>query len=446
MSPPRARLAIRPTPRLAWLFALSAPLAALLVSGFGSPSTWALAYPAMCLLLGALDLLLRLGLKVRMSFDFPRTLPLGREGRIAVRLDAGALGAPVLAEAAIELAGPLADTPVHRVSGPMTPAGLELFFPVRPARRGRLILRALWLRWSGPLGLCRFQVVWPLGESAIESVQDVGGIHGEALSFFQREASLGQKSQPFRGEGSEFDSLMEYSQGMDNRLIDWKRSARHHRLLAKDFRQERNHHIILAFDTGRLMREPVMGLTRLDHYVRAALLMAWVGIRSGDMVGAADFALNFNAFLKPGQGATHFSRLQRFTAALGYGGDETNFAASLAELKNRTPHRSLVVVFTEFIDVISAEFLVEGLGFLARRHTVVFVSTPDPVLAGLRDRAPSSLEDLAGSVISDGFARDRAIVLERVARLGIQAIDVPPAALGAAVLNRYLAIKQRGIL
>jgi uncharacterized protein (DUF58 family) len=233
---------------------------------------------------------------------------------------------------------------------------------------------------------------------------------------------------------------------MDNRLIDWKRSARHHRLLAKDLKQERNHHVILAFDTGRLMKEPVMGLTKLDHYVKAALLMAWVGLRSGDRVGAADFSLRFNAFLKPEHGSSHFSRLLKFTAALGYGDDETNFAASLAEFRTRTRHRSLVMVFTEFTDVISAEFLLEGLGLLAKKHAVVFVSTPDPVLAGLRDKAPASLEDLASSVIADGFARDRAIVLERIARLGVHSVDVPPQALGTAVLNKYLAMKQRVML
>jgi uncharacterized protein (DUF58 family) len=233
---------------------------------------------------------------------------------------------------------------------------------------------------------------------------------------------------------------------MDNRLIDWKRSARHHKLLAKDYRQERNHQIILAFDTGRLMIEPVHGIPKLDHYIIAALLMAWVGLLSGDMIGAADFALTFNTFLKPGRGASFFSKIQRFTASLRYSYDATNFAASLAELRTKVPHRSLIIFFTEFIDVISAEFMIEALESLAKKHSVFFVCTPDPLLENLKDKEPISALDLSSSVIADTFIRDRAIVLERVTRLGVQAIDAPPKALSVAILNKYLAIKQRGLL
>jgi uncharacterized protein (DUF58 family) len=280
----------------------------------------------------------------------------------------------------------------------------------------------------------------------IDTVQDVKGLHEAALTFFFRQADPGQKSQPFRGEGSEFDSLVEYQQGMDNRFIDWKRSARHRKLLAKDFKQERNHQIVLGFDTGRLTREDIFGRPRLDHYVRAALLMGWVALVSGDLVGAADFSLALNAFLKPNRGQSFFPRLQSFTSALDYGLNETNFVAGLADLKARIPHRSLIVIFTEFIDTISAEFLLEGLAMLIKKHAVLFVSAPEPRLNDLRDIPPNSLRDMATSVIADSFIRDRAIVLERITRLGVHTVDVPPRAMSAAILNRYLAIKQRGLL
>ncbi|MDR2386815.1 MAG: DUF58 domain-containing protein, partial [Deltaproteobacteria bacterium] len=346
----------------------------------------------------------------------------------------------------IELVGELSDSDSPMISGVMAQKNLELIMTITPKRRGRLLYKTMWLGWPGPLGLGYFTKNIPMFGIHTDSVQSVKGLHEAALSFFLRETEPGLKRQPFRGEGSEFDSLVEYYPGMDNRFIDWKRSARHHKLLAKDFRQERNHQIILAFDTGRLMSDPVYGLPKLDHYVRAALLMAWVGLLSGDMVGAADFALTFKAFLKPGRGAAFFSRLQAFTSGLNYSSLETNFAASLAELQTKVPHRSLIIFFTEFIDFISAEFMVEALGLLAKKHSVIFVCTPDPLLGALRDKPPSSMLDLASSVIADSFIRDRAIVLERVTRLGVQAIDAPPKALSSAILNRYLAIKQRGLL
>jgi uncharacterized protein (DUF58 family) len=440
---------IRPSARLAWIFSISVPLSSLLLAGFGSHFFWALVYPGLCIFLFLADAFLIRGLTIKATVTSPPVIPLGEEGLVLVHLDTRSqfIWHPVQVEVALETDGSLKDTLIETAKGLTGPQGLDLALTVKPTHRGKLILTKLWLRRKGTLGLATSVSRFNLDPGyVIDSVNPVKGLHEAALSFFMRETEPGLMKQPFRGEGSEFDSLIEYSQGMDNRFIDWKRSARHHKLLAKDFRQERNHQIVLAFDTGRLMREPVLGLPKLDHYVRAALLMAWVGLQSGDMVGAADFALTFNAFLKPGRGPQYFSRLQRFTAGLEYSFVETNFAASLAELRVRIPHRSLIVFFTEFIDVITAEFMIEALGLLVKKHSVIFVCTPDPLLASLKDKEPGTMLDLAGSVIADSFIRDRNIVLERITRLGIQAVDVPPKAMGTAILNKYLAIKQRGLL
>jgi uncharacterized protein (DUF58 family) len=136
----------------------------------------------------------------------------------------------------------------------------------------------------------------------------------------------------------------------------------------------------------------------------------------------------------------------RFAADLDYRTEETNFTAGLMELKGRLPHRSLVVIFTEFIDAVAAELLVEGLGLLAKKHMVVFVTTPDPLLATLREARPGSLTELSSAVIAESFQRDRALVLQRAARQGVHCLDVPPGAMTSAILNRYLVIKQRGLL
>jgi uncharacterized protein (DUF58 family) len=240
--------------------------------------------------------------------------------------------------------------------------------------------------------------------------------------------------------------LAEYAQGMDNRFIDWKRSARHKKLLVKEFVQERNHHVMLCFDAGRLMTEPVDGWQRLDRFIRAGLLLAWVSLKSGDLVGSAVFDLAFRDFLKPAAGLPYFARLQRFTAAISYRPTETNFTAGLFELQSRLTRRTLIVVFTEFIDPVNAEFLIDGVKLLAMRHMVVVVTMPDPLLGDLQAVRPSGFGDLAQAVIAGEFARERSIVLQRAARFGAHCLDVPPSALSAALLNRYLLIKQKGLM
>ncbi|MDR2405946.1 MAG: DUF58 domain-containing protein [Deltaproteobacteria bacterium] len=274
--------------------------------------------------------------------------------------------------------------------------------------------------------------------------QNIKKVYSDALNFISREHSVGQKSQPFRGEGSEFDNLTDFASGMDNRFIDWKHSARHRRLLAKEFRKEQNQHVILGFDTGRLMLEPIGNDTRLDHFIRAGLSLGWVSLRSGDLVGSSSFDMFFRNYLSPGRTPSFFTKLQGFTSKLDYTPAETNFTLSLTELMSRLKQRSLVVLFTEFSDSASATLLLECLELFVRRHAVIFVSTPDPTTQRLPQAEPTSLTAMAEAVIADKLNRERAIVLERMARLGVHTLDMKGAALTSALINRYLSLKKRG--
>ena len=49
-------------------------------------------------------------------------------------------------------------------------------------------------------------------------------------------------------------------------------------------------------------------------------------------------------------------------------------------------------------------------------------------------------------MIAHDFLRDRTIVLERLERLGVHCLDVPSRGLPVGLINRYLPIKQRGLL
>ncbi|MDR1656319.1 MAG: DUF58 domain-containing protein [Deltaproteobacteria bacterium] len=439
------RVRLRPTLKLAGLFAISVPLAAIFLVTSGSYWPTSFFFPALCLILLVADLSMTAPPKtLQLNLLCPDRIFLGALSEISLTVVGRISYRPTVIEVAAEIEGPAAGQP-PRGQGTFTGAMLKLKLPLTPARRGTIIFKRLWLRYCGPLGLCRV-CGWLNTDRSIDSLQNISGLHQSALMFFRHEANIGQKDQPFFGEGSEFDCLVDYAAGMDNRFIDWKHSARHHKMLAKEFRQEKNHQIILGFDTGRLMSEPVEGLPKLDHFVRAGLLLAWVSLASGDMVGAGGFDLSFRAFLKPNRGRRFFSRIQHFTSSLQYRTEETNFTAGLADLSGRLPRRSMIVVFTEFIDTITASFLVESLGLLARKHIVVFVTMPDPLLLRLTTQKPGSLYNLAQSVIADGFYRERAIVLEQAARLGVMCVDVPPKAMGTAILNRYLTIKQRGLL
>jgi uncharacterized protein (DUF58 family) len=317
--------------------------------------------------------------------------------------------------------------------------------PVTPRRRGEIFIDAIWLGWEGPFFLVRFTKRVKTSVR-IGVVPNVRAVQKTALEFLAREADLGLKVQRQSGEGAEFEALRDYMPGLDPRHIDWKRSARHHRLLSKEFQTERNHQIILAFDTGYLMGEPVDGLARLDHAINAALVLAWISLSSGDFVGVFAFDGMIRNYRAPERGLNRFRRIQNATAELAYHGEETNFTLGLAELSLRLNRRALVILFTDFVDTVTAELMIESLERTARRHVVVLVTLQDETLRQVMNGRPRDFGAMAQAIIAGDLQQDRQIVFERLERLGLHCLHIRGASLPTALVNRYLLIKQRGLL
>ena len=257
---------------------------------------------------------------------------------------------------------------------------------------------------------------------------------------------FGVKENRAIGEGSEFHQLRDFVQGMDVKSIDWKRSARRRALVAKELRAERNHHVILAIDNGYLMREEIAGLPKIDHAVTAALATAWAAAIGGDLVGHYAYDTQPRSFSKPEAGRIAFARMRSWAAELDYVTRETNHTLALTELNARTPKRSLIVIFTDFIDTTSAELLVENISILAKRHLLIFVAIRDPDLEALVEEVPEHMDGIATLIAANQTISERRLVLERLARLGVSVVDAKPGQITARLISTYLEIKAREMI
>jgi uncharacterized protein (DUF58 family) len=436
---------IRPTRRAVLLFALGVPLALVMV--IAAPGLWKLSfdYGALVLLAIGSDAFLAFPRRQLLAtVEPPKTLYVGERRSVSVGLTAAPHPRPTRFELMLEQRGSLDRPEILAVDLlPGGPAEAEL--PLRANRRGRVSIDRLWLRWQGPFALVEFVQRQAIDRS-IDVLPNVRGVQSAALQFFAREAIAGVKVQQEKGEGTEFDALREWAPGLDHRFMDWKHSARHRRLLSKEFKTESNHPVVLAFDTGYLMCEPMDGISRLDHAINAGLLLAWISLRGGDLVGIYGFDASIRKYLRPIAGLANYGRIQRATAELAYHHQETNFTLGLAELNLRLRRRVLVVLFTDFVDTVTAELLIESMQRVAARHAVIFVTLTDPLLRAAAETAPDRFEQVAEAVVAQDLMRDRRVVFERLARLGIHCLDVPSAGLSVGLINRYLMVKQRGLI
>lgn len=432
---------IYPT-RLAVLLAAAIAPVALLIGVF-RPGNWAVG-------LGLLVLLIVLGIADALIGARPRDA----EARVEAPGAAGVSETfavivhmafrrfvPRAVEVALDASGPVSAPMGWRAMAEGGAAAIAL----KAERRGTAIVEAVWLRWKGGLGLVWKQRFAEAGHIVLIS-PDIRPVRDEAPRLINRDALHGMIAQMQVGEGAEFEALADYRQGMDRRAIDWKTSARHTHLVAKEYRTERNNNIVMALDAGRAMCEPLDGVPRIDRAVSAALLTAFVALKGGDRVGLFAFDSRPRASSKPISGPRAFATLQRVAAGIDYSDNETNYTLAVATLAESLARRSLVVVFTEFADQISAELMLEAVGPLLKRHLVLFVVLRDEELEDFTAAEPQEPDDVSRAVTASALLRERRLVLTRLRHMGVHLVEASAAETGPAVVNAYLDLKRRALL
>jgi uncharacterized protein (DUF58 family) len=317
--------------------------------------------------------------------------------------------------------------------------------PLLMARRGTGRIERLWLRWRGPLGLTWRQKRIDV-DSSVLIMPDVRAVQERGAQVFQRHALQGLIAQINRGEGTDFDALVEYRSGMDRRAIDWKQSARHLKLHAKEFRSERNNQIVFAIDGGRQMSEPVGGLPRVDRAVSAMLLTGWVALKLGDRVALHAFDSRPRIASGLISGSAAFPELQRLAASIDYSGEETNYTFALTTLATRLTRRSMIVLFTEFTDLTSAGFMVRAARRMVETHLLLVVVLRDEELEAIADARPQRPEDVTRAVTAAALIRDRRLALTRLQHLGVHVIESEYDKVGERLVAGYIDLKRRNLL
>lgn len=436
---------ISPTSRAVWLMLSGVPV--MILIALLAPSLWVVAGGWVCAILLFLFVDAFLGASLRhfsVKLYPPPLLYVGSEQTIPATFSFAKGTLPGRMEVQLETNDFLEESEVKGLRG-WGERTRPYEFEVTPTRRGPAKLNKLWIRWKGPFGLIQKRVKKTL-DIEIPITPNIKWVKDEAMRLYARDANFGIKMQLDSGDGSEFDALREFTSGMDRRAIDWKHSARHRTLLAKEFRTERNHNIVFAFDTGRLMSEPLGGMPKIDRAINAGLLLNFVSLRGGDQTMIYGFDSNpgvSSGFLT---GQRSFTKVQDLAGRLDYSNEETNFTLALSTLAQKLQRRSLIIIFSDFVDTISAELMLENVARLTDRHLVLFATFEDDALKSLARAAPDTPEDISRAVIAGTLLDERDLVFKRLERMGVNIIETRPELFGGELVSRYLQIKRRDML
>lgn len=435
---------IYPTSRAVILIAIGAPVAAVLAAAM--PSLWAfgIAWAVMLCVLLLLDGLLAPKIS-ELSLDIPASTEIGANLALGINTRFAGTMAPRGLSGALGVDDRLSDNGRIEFTFDKTEGGFYGQAQTIPHRRGTGDVGQLWLRWTGPLGLAWKQTKRS-DHASIKVLPNISAVRSPTVQMFLRDSVFGLLARKFRGEGSEFEALAEYQTGMDRRSIDWKGSARHSKLLAKEYDTERNNQIVFALDCGAAMCEPIDGLPRIDRAVSAALLTAYITLKSGDKTSLFSFAAKPEIATPFLSDSRNFFRLQQEAAQIDYRHQESNYTLALSALANRLQRRSLIVIFTDFTDPTAADLMLEAAARLIAKHLVLFVVLEDEELSGFRNTAPESADDVARAVTAQSLLDQKKLVVTRLQHLGIDVIEGSHRTIGTKLINSYLKIKRRGQL
>lgn len=336
----------------------------------------------------------------------------------------------------------LADLPIAL---PVPAAGwVEAGYRVRARQRGRVQYLPGEVLIAGPLGLLDRHV--PVGEPeeirVYPNFQRVA--HYALMAIRHREFTMGIHKRRRRGEGSEFFQLRPWRDGDALRQVDWKATSRRNAVISRDYQDEQNQQLVFLLDCGRRMRAEDGEQSHFDQALDAALLLTYVALRHGDAVGFQTFA-GQDRWMPPQRGGGALSLLLDQLFDLQSTLAAPDFSGAAERLIARQRRRALVVLVTNLRDEDSAEIL-DAVRVLRRRHVVLVASMREVVVAAMAEAPVHTLDDALRAAAASHYLEARQRAHDALRQRGVHALDVEPAELPVALVNRYLDIKAAGVL
>lgn len=322
---------------------------------------------------------------------------------------------------------------------------LDLACPVRAVERGRAPLDGPHVALTGSGWAERLVSLPGTSElTVLPNLKAVRRLHRRLNAVVLR--GLGQRQSPRLGKGREFDRLREYSTGDDYRDIAWKVSARHSKLIVREFRLDRSQDVLVCLDRGHRMAAMTTRIRRIDHAVNAAVLVSYICGRMEDRVGILSFGAQVESGIPQGRGASHQSRVTGFAAGVAAQYIHTDYLALGAHVRRRLRTRSLVLIVTTVPEAGEERALVRAVRMLIPTHLPVVVVLSDPALRAAAEARPGAKTDLCRTLVARDLVTQRRQMMEDLRRLGAWVVDTGPEDAGIDAVNAYLEIKRRQLL
>ena len=319
-------------------------------------------------------------------------------------------------------------------------------YTVSPRDRGDLLVGAVMVRWRSDWALTERWATAPL-EQTVRVYPNLQESRREWSYLVRSRQTAMERRRVRRARGGrDFESLRDYQAGDEKRDICWTASARRGKLVTKVYVPERSQAVWVLVDGGRLQRARDGDRSMLDHAVMGALALSQVALASGDRVGLLTYGRRVHRRVAPGRGSTHLRELVDALSVIQADSVEADHAAAAAEIMSAQRRRALVVWLTDVAETAGIPDVIEQASAMTSRHAVLFAVMRHPAIHAVASDAPGTPAEMYRLMAAQEAMERRAALLSSLGQHGALIMEVSPAELAAGLVDRYLEIKDRGVL
>lgn len=125
---------------------------------------------------------------------------------------------------------------------------------------------------------------------------------------------------------------------------------------------------------------------------------------------------------------------------------EADYEKLYSFIKHKIPHRSLLILFTNFESISALRRQLPYLQRISKNHLLVLIFFENTELRELLVSEPQNTEQVYIKSIGESFAFEKKLIVKELEQHGIITILTPPEKLTVNTINKYLEIKSRGMI
>lgn len=317
-------------------------------------------------------------------------------------------------------------------------------FHIKALKRGNEVLGDVELCITSPWLLWQSYWLFPK-KTELKVYPDFQRISQQhSLKGVKNLSQIGLKKLKKRGDGIEFHQLREYRQGDSVKQIDWQATSKRQKLIAKDYQEERNQHIIVMLDAGVNMNIKTSFGTHFDAALNALLMLSHTVLKQGDLFSMQSFN-KAERWLPAVKGAQNVTRVMNHFYDLEPDESASDYTQAVNHLLAKRSKRSLVLLVTTFNDQNFID-LIPAIKRLQQHHLVALINIENVALSECLNAEIENITDANKYCAAVELKNASLMQMKRLSKEGLICVETKPENLLPHVINTYLKVKSSGLL